>query len=171
MQRIAPVSNVVAPIVAALLIASLSGCHWLNKKNDLYTQSSEARPLEVPPDLDRPSADHAMEVPTVGRSVTESATVAARSTATSTGFAVAGDRDAVFAKVGEVLAATSGVRIASKAEILGTYDVDYQDAKFLVRVSKTGGGLYVSAVDPRGLPPPGDAAAKLIAILQATVAP
>jgi hypothetical protein len=45
------------------------------------------------------------------------------------------------------------------------------DAKFLVRVTKAGDGSYVSAVDPRGLPPSGDAAGKLIAALKAAIAP
>ena len=56
-------------------------------------------------------------------------------------------------------------------EILGTYDVDYMGAKFLVRVTKAGDGTYVSAVDPRGLPPSGEAAGKLIGLLKAAIAP
>jgi uncharacterized lipoprotein len=159
-----------APLVAVLLATGLSGCHWFKKKNELYTQSAEARPLEVPPDLDRPAADKAMALPSAGTSVTASG-VAARPAAAALGFTVAGERDAVFAKVGEVLAATSGVQIASKAEILGTYDVDYMDTKFLVRVTRAGDGAYVSAVDPRGLAPTGEAAGKLIAALKAAIAP
>src|SRR3546814_20197208 len=54
----------------------------------------------------------------------------------NTGFTVAGERDAVFDRIGEVLAATDGVTIASKAQILGTYDVDYEGSKFLLRVTK-----------------------------------
>ncbi|QNN46376.1 hypothetical protein H9L17_14595 [Thermomonas brevis] len=157
-----------APLVAVLLATGLSGCHWFKKKNELYTQSAEARPLEVPPDLDRPAADKAMALPSAGSSVTASGAAAKPA---ALGFTAAGERDAVFAKVGEVLAATSGVQIASKAEILGTYDVDYMDAKFLVRVTKAGDGSYVSAVDPRGLPPSGEAAGKLIAALKAAIAP
>lgn len=158
-----------APLVAVLLATSLSGCHWFKKKNELYTQSAEARPLEVPPDLDRPAADKAMALPTVGTSVTASS--ATRPTVAALGFSAAGERDAVFAKVGDALAAIPDVKIASKAQILGTYDVDYMDAKFLVRVTKAGDGSYVSAVDPRGLPPSGDAAGKLIATLKAAIAP
>ncbi|MDE2407299.1 MAG: hypothetical protein KGL91_05490 [Xanthomonadaceae bacterium] len=150
-------------------MSSVTGCHWFKKKSDLYTQSAEARPLEVPPDLDRPSVERAMNLPetSAGKVVTASAQPAANPTS----FAVVGERDAVFAKLGEVLAATSGVRIASKAEILGTYDVDYQDSKFLVRVTKAGDKLYVAAVDPRGLPPSGEAAGKLIVLLKAALVP
>lgn len=158
-----------APLVAVLLATGLSGCHWFKKKNELYTQSAEARPLEVPPDLDRPAADKAMALPTVGTSVTASS--AAKPAIAALGFSASGERDAVFAKVGDALAAIPDVKIASKAQILGTYDVDYMDAKFLVRVTKAGDGSYVSAVDPRGLPPSGDAAGKLIATLKAAIAP
>lgn len=162
-------SKVAAPLVAVLLVTGLSGCHWFKKKNELYTQSAENRPLEVPPDLDRPAADKAMALPATASAGAASAATARPQAAT--GFAVPADRDAVFAKVGEALAATPGVQIASKAEILGTYDVDYMDSKFLVRVTKAGDGAFVSAVDPRGLPPSGEAAGKLIAALKAAIAP
>jgi len=169
MYRTSHVYKVAAPLAAVLLMSSVTGCHWFKKKSDLYTQSAEARPLEVPPDLDRPSVERAMNLPetSAGKVVTASAQPAANPTS----FAVVGERDAVFAKLGEVLAATSGVRIASKAEILGTYDVDYQDSKFLVRVTKAGDKLYVAAVDPRGLPPSGEAAGKLIVLLKAALVP
>ena len=71
-------ASTAAPLVAILLATSLSGCHWFKKKNELYTQSGESRPLEVPPDLDRPAADRAMALPTVGSSVTASGAQAAR---------------------------------------------------------------------------------------------
>ena len=83
------------------------------------------------------------------------------------GFTVAGDRDGVFTKVGAALTATDGVTVASKAQLLGTYDVSYQGASFLIRVSKVASGVYVSAVDPRGMPASNDAAIKLIAALKA----
>ena len=61
------------------------------------------------------------------------------------------------------------VTIASKAQLLGTYDVSYHGADFLVRVTKVDAGVYVSAVDPRGMPASGDAATQLIAALKAAV--
>lgn len=165
MHRFARATRTLAPLAAGFLILGLSGCHWFGKSGDLYTQSPESRPLEVPPDLDRPSADRAMALPNVGTasSVTASGVPV---TATPIGFNVAADRDTVFGKIGDALATVPGVRIASKAEILGTYDVDYMDSKFLVRVTRAGSGTWVSAVDPRGLPPTGEAAGKLIATLK-----
>jgi uncharacterized lipoprotein len=166
------VSPIAAPLAVALLVAGLSGCSLFGKKNELYTQSAESRPLEVPPDLDRPSADKAMSLPVAGGSVSASGmNNAGGSSAAPIGFNAAGDRDMLFGKVGEVLAATAGVTIANKAQILGTYDVDYMEAKFLVRVTKAGDGVYISAVDPRGLPPVGEAPVKLIGALKAAIAP
>lgn len=168
MHRIARASRTLAPLAAALLVVSLSGCRWFSKEGNLYTQSPESRPLEVPPDLDRPAADRAMALPAPASASTTMASGAAPAAA-PLGFNVAADRDSVFARVGDALAAVPGVRIASKAEILGTYDVDYMDTKFLVRVSRAGSGTWVSAVAPRGLPPTGEAAGKLIATLKSAL--
>ena len=172
MSRSPQVSRLATALAAVVLVASVSGCSMFGKKDELYTQSGETRPLEVPPDLDRPSADRAMALPSAGGSVSASGmNNAGGSTAAPVGFNASGDRDAIFAKVGEVLAATSGVTVVSRAQILGTYDVDYMGAKFLVRVTKVGDGAYVSAVDPRGLPPTGEAPVKLIAALKAAISP
>ena len=75
----------------------------------------------------------------------------------------------MFAKVGDALAATEGVTIASKAQLLGTYDVNYAGSNFLVRVTKVESGVYVSAVDPRGMPATHEAATKLVAALKAAL--
>jgi uncharacterized lipoprotein len=159
-------------LAAATLVIGVSGCSMFGKKSELYTKSGESRPLEVPPDLDRPSADRAMALPDASGSVSASGmNNAGGSTAAPIGFNATGERDAIFAKVGEVLAATQGVTIASKAQILGTYDVGYMGSNFLVRVTEVGNGAYVSAVDPRGLPPTGDAPMKLVAALKSAIAP
>ena len=157
-----------ALIVAAIAVSVLgaTGCKWFRKGRELYAQSPESRPLEVPPDLDRPDTSGAMAVPESG-SVTRSAMPATG--AQPNGFPVAGERDAVFNRVGEVLAATQGLTVVNRAQLLGTFDVDYGDAKFLVRVTKTDTGAYVSAVDPRGLPAAGDPPARLIAALKAAL--
>lgn len=172
-MRLSPRLNRMALALAmAALATGVGGCKMFGKKSELYTQSVESRPLEVPPDLDRPSADRAMTLPASGGSVSASTmNNAGAGSAAPIGFNAAGDRDAIFAKVGEVLAATSGVTVVNRAQILGTYDVDYMGAKFLVRVTKVGDGAYVSAVDPRGLPPTGDAPVKLIAAIKAAIAP
>ena len=87
----------------------------------------------------------------------------------STGFTAAGSRDEVFNKVGEALAAIDGVNVASRAQLLGAFDVNYGGSNFLVRISAVEAGAYVSAVDPRGLPATGEAPAKVIAALKAAI--
>ena len=152
--------------VAALAVAVLgaSGCSWFRKTDKLYAQSPETRPLEVPPDLDLPRTDTAVNVPS------QAATNAVASGQASGGFTLAVARDDAFAKVGEALAAVQGVNIANRAQALGVYDVNYEGANFLVRVAGTEQGSYVSAVDPRGLPATGDAPKKLIDALRSALA-
>ena len=151
--------------VATLALVAASGCHWFHKPNKAYRGSLESRPLEVPPDLDRPNTEGAMAPPDTTRSVMRSA-VGASAAASASGFTVPGERAAVFAKVGEALAGIQGVTIASKAELLGAYDVNYEGTDFLVRVTAVTGGVYVSAIDPRGTPATGEAPVKLIAALK-----
>ena len=152
-----------------VVVTATSGCHWFGKRGNPYQQEASTRPLEVPPDFDRPNTEGAMQVPAApAQSVTRSSMAPAAQPAqdTANGFTIAGDRDDIFNKVGTALLATEGVTIASKAQLLGTYDVNYQGADFLVRVTKVDAGVYVSAVDPRGMPASGDAATKLIAMLK-----
>ena len=90
-------------------------------------------------------------------------------TASTAGFNMAGSRDEAFARVDTALAGIEGVSVASRAKLLGVFDVNYQDVNFLVRVSEVEAGAYVSAVDPRGMPASGEAPAQLIAQLQAAL--
>jgi uncharacterized lipoprotein len=155
-------------IASALLVGLLGGCSWFHKDSKLYTETP--RPLEVPPDLDKPSVDAAMKMPT-----TASANAAAPSAATLAGaaaplgFTVPGERDAIFATIGDELGKVEGLNVASRAQLLGAYDVNYKGADFLVRVTKVDAGVYVSAVDPRGMPATGEAPTTLIATLKAAM--
>lgn len=154
-------------LVLSAVLAS-SGCSWFRKDNKLYAGEPTSRPLEVPPDLDLPRTDGAVVVP--GGSVTASATASAAPAAgVSNGFTVSGTRDDVFTKVGEALGKIEGVSIASRAQLLGVYDVAYEGSNFLVRVSAVDAGVYVSAVDPRGQPVTGAAPVKAIAALKSAL--
>ncbi len=146
----------------AIAVLGVSGCKWFRKGNPDYALSAETRPLEVPPDLNLPNTAGAMKLPAVGTAPTASQTAAA----SATGFNVPGTREDVFAKVGDALGGIEGLTIASKAQLLGSYDVAYEGSNFLVRVVGVEAGAYVSAVDPRGLPAAGSAP-KLIAALKA----
>jgi uncharacterized lipoprotein len=157
-------SSLVRPLALVLLAVSVAGCSWFKKgaKGD-YALAPEARPLEVPPDLNVPNTSGAMQVPNVGPASSSSGA----GTAAAGGFIVAGSRDDAFTRVGEALGGIEGATIASRAQLLGTYDVSYEGASFLVRVSAVDAGAYVSAVDPRGLPATSPAAVKLLAALKA----
>lgn len=146
----------------AIAVLGVSGCKWFRKGNPDYALSAETRPLEVPPDLNLPNTAGAMKLPAVGTAPSASQTAVA----SATGFNVPGTREEVFAKVGDALGGIEGLTIASKAQLLGSYDVAYEGSNFLVRVVGVEAGAYVSAVDPRGLPAAGSAP-KLIAALKA----
>lgn len=157
-----PASRFVLVSITLAVMVAVSGCSWFRRENKLYTQDAASRPLEVPPDLDQPRTDAAVVVP-------DAAQANAPATSSATGFTVAGSRDEVFPKVGDALATIEGLNIASRAQLLGAYDVSYQGSNFLVRVSAAEAGAYVSAVDPRGMPATGEAATQVIAALKAAL--
>ena len=162
MRSTSPFLRPLAFAVLAIAVLGVSGCKWFKKGNPDYALSAEARPLEVPPDLNLPDTAGAMKLPPAAGQVSEQA----GAVASATGFNVAGPRDEVFAKIGAALDGTDGVTIANRSQLLGTYDVTYEDSNFLVRAVAVEAGTYVSAIDPRGLPATGSAP-KLIAALKA----
>ncbi len=161
-----PLSRPLALAVLAVAVAGVSGCKWFSKgaRGD-YALAPEARPLEVPPDLNLPSTAGAMQVPQAASGQPAAAGTAAPA-ASSPGFTLAGSREEAFAKVGQALEGIEGAAIASRAQLLGTYDVSYQGGNFLIRVVAVEAGAYVSAVDPRGLPATGEAATRLMGELR-----
>jgi len=129
------------------------------------------RPLEVPPDLNLPATTGDNKVPTLASATKPAAPAAAAPAVGITGFTIAGGKEEAFAKVGTALEGVEGVTIASRAQLLGSYDVAYEGSNFLVRVVAVDAGAYISAVDPRGLPATAAAPVKLIAALKAKLAP
>ncbi len=156
-----------AALALAFVALGTTGCKWFGKTNQMYAQSPEARPLEVPPDLDAPRVDSAMALPPAQpQSVTRSTMSPASSAAAATSFVVAGNRDEIYGRIGQVLAGVEGVNVTNRAQLLGAYDVDYGGSTFLVRAVQAEGGVQVSAVDARGLPAAGEAPAALVARLR-----
>ena len=162
MRSTSPFLRPLAFAALAIAVLGVSGCKWFKKGNPDYALSAEARPLEVPPDLNLPNTAGAMKLPPAAGQVSEQP----GAVASATGFNVAGARDEVFAKLGTALDGTDGVTVANRSQLLGTYDVSYESSNFLVRVVAVEAGTYVSAIDPRGLPATGSAP-KLIAALKA----
>jgi len=168
---IAPFKPLLAAFVALAVLGTAS-CSWFRKDAEVYRMSAESRPLEVPPDLDRPDTSAAMTpTPSAPQSVLRSQVGAApaASAPAGIGFAAAGTREQVYARVGAALESIEGVTIASRAELLGSYDVRYRGSDFLIRVTPAQDGSYVSAVDPRGVPATGEAPVALVAALRAAL--
>lgn len=156
-------SRTAAAALLAVAAFGSAGCHWFHRgETDAYRNSPESRPLEVPPDLDQPDTSSAMGVPSAAGSTMRSQ-VGAQSAG---GFTVPGQRDAVFAKVGDALAAIPGVTIATRAPLLGSYDVNYEGSDFLVRLVQNGDNVQLSAVDPRGVAATGPSQQKLLAAIK-----
>ncbi|SNY59439.1 hypothetical protein [Stenotrophomonas sp. CC120223-11] len=170
-QSVSTVRVLSYALLAVAVAAGTTGCFKRGVKGD-YALAPEMRPLEVPPDLNLPTTTGDNKVPTLA-SATKPAAPAAAAAAPAvgnTGFTIAGGKDEAFAKVGTALEGVEGVTIASRAQLLGSYDVAYEGSNFLVRVVAVDAGAYISAVDPRGLPATAEAPVKLIAALKAKLA-
>ena len=159
--RIARVMGTLA--VACTLAMGLSACGRSAIKED-FAKAPDQRPLEIPPALEAaaPAAPASSSA-----TASQVARPAVQPAAANAGFTLAGERDAVYARVGQLLESMDGLEIASRAQLLGSYDVAYQGSNFLVRVVAVEAGVYVSAVDPRGLPATGAAPDAVLAQLKA----
>ncbi|MGA6180073.1 hypothetical protein ACPEH1_03015 [Stenotrophomonas sp. NPDC077421] len=158
-------------ILATATLVGTTGCFKRGAKGD-YALAPEVRPLEIPPDLTVPSITGGAQVPALASQAVKPAPAAsAQAPANNAGFTVAGSKEDVFARLGTALESVDGVKIASKAQLLGSYDVAYEGSDFLVRVVAVDAGAYISAVDPRGLPATGAAPVKLLGELKAKLAP
>lgn len=154
-------------ILATATLAGVTGCKR-GVKGD-YALAPEVRPLEIPPDLNAPGASPAAQVPVLASQANKPAP--SQAPANNAGFTIPGTKDEVFGKVGTALESVEGVKIASKAQLLGSYDVAFEGSDFLIRVVAVEAGAYISAVDPRGLPATGAAPTKLLGELKAKLAP
>ncbi len=157
-------------LLGVVTAVATSGCFFKRGARGDYALAPEARPLEVPPDLNLPNTAGSAPIPALASAAKPAPASAATVASSQSGFTVRGGRDEVFGKVGDALAGVEGLTIASRAQLLGSYDVAYEGSNFLVRVVAVDAGAYVSAVDPRGMPATDAAATKLIAALKATLA-
>jgi len=160
-------------LLAVAVAAGTTGCFKRGAKGD-YALAPEMRPLEVPPDLNVPAGAGGNQVPALSSATKPAApaapAAAAAPAAGNSGFTIPGSKEEAFGKVGTALEGVEGVTIASRAQLLGSYDVAYEGSNFLVRVVAVDAGAYISAVDPRGMPATAEAPVKLIAALKAKLA-
>ncbi len=157
--------------VLAAFVLGASGCSWIRGKS-FYENASEGRALEVPPDLDTPRADPAMAIPdgvAAARPAASAGAAAAASTppiVASGPFPVGDSVESTWRRLGIALERTAGVEIVERAQILSAYNVRFDGAEFLIRVSRDGEQSRVSAVDAAGKEVTGGAAGTLLAALR-----
>ena len=173
-QSVSTVRVLSYALLAVAVAAGTTGCFKRGAKGD-YALAPEMRPLEVPPDLNVPAGAGGNQVPALSSATKPAApaapAAAAAPAAGNSGFTIPGSKEEAFGKVGTALEGVEGVTIASRAQLLGSYDVAYEGSNFLVRVVAVDAGAYISAVDPRGMPATAEAPVKLIAALKAKLAP
>lgn len=171
-MRISPMRALTCALLA-LSILGAGGCSWLRGKT-VYENASEGRALEIPPDLNAPRVDPAMAIPAVAGSPSGSAPAPARTgssapatTIVSSGaFPVSDTVESTWRRLGIALERTGGVEILERAQVLSAYNVRYDGQDFLVRVSRSGDGSRVGAVDGDGREVTGGAAGRLLAALR-----
>lgn len=160
-------------IIAVSLLAT-SGCGWFRSKKDPYKNAAENRPLEIPPDLDRPRVDPAMQIPPVA-SRTPSAPASAgasisavpQALASEGQFVLADALDSAWRRVGLALERMDGVTVGTRSEALGTTEVAYKGQTFLIRLRAQNQSTEVSAVSTDGRSLQGGPAAELLGLLKA----
>ena len=169
-----------ATTLAAALLAT-SGCSVFHRPdgsirflphrhNSDYSKSRENRPLEVPPDLDTPATDPSMQIPsTRGAGVPAAASTIAPDSGNPS-FTVADTAEASWARLGRALERIDGVSITQRAQLLGSYEVQYKGATILLRASPEGAqSTRVDAVGADGRPIRSAQAIELLGVLHSRI--
>ena len=131
--------------LAIALVTGVGGCRWFKNKSD-YAASREDRPLEVPPDLDRPDTSASTALPALASGTANSPSILRAADVLVSGSPAA----ALYPKIGAALEGISGVTINGRAEALSSYDVSYQGQNFLIRAQDSQGGSRLMALSADG---------------------
>ena len=166
-------------LIGALAVALLTqgGCAWTRAKLGMdakYQETRHNQPLEVPPGLDMPSTAGALTVPEVSASAAAAATSetvpsagVAPSVAGIDGFTMADTVDSAWRRLGIALGKIEGVSIGERAQLLNSYEVNYQGSTMLIRAEASGDQTRVVALGADGQPLTSGPAAQLLSLLKA----
>ncbi len=166
-----------ATALAAALLASTS-CSMLHRKDGSvrflphhksadYAKSQENRPLEVPPDLDTPATDPAMQIPSVNGRAANIGYVQSAAGSTGPAFSVADTVAGTWERLGRALDRIDGVTITQRAQLLNGYDVQYKGATMLLRANSSGAqSTQVDTVGADGKPVRTPEAVELLNLLR-----
>lgn len=141
------------------LLSLLAGCGWWRPKTG-YELAPEARPLEIPPDLDAPPVDPALSIPE------PAPRAASRPVVPAASFLIADSREGAMRRLGLALQRIEGVEVRGKADALGAYNVRFEGEVFLVRVVEVADGMRIEAVGGNGAVLNGGSAGKLLGLLR-----
>lgn len=147
---------ILGAVVFALL--SMPACSWMRGKTG-YELSPEARPLEIPPEMNAPRSDTGLQVPQVGGSTPQAA-------APSQAFTLADSAAGAYERVGIALGRIDGVSINERSQLLTVYTVSYEGETFLIRISPEGENARVAAASTEGRELSSGAGAKLLGLLR-----
>ena len=168
-------------IATALLAASgcsmfhhKDGGSWFHRHNQDYQKSQENRPLEVPPDLDTPATDPSMQIPAARgtSSGVDNAPPAANAMMPASSdptFTVGDTMAGTWDRMGRALERIDGVTVTQRAQVLGTYEVQYKGATMLLRAAAEGAATRVDAVGPQGRSIRTPEAIELLGLLRARI--
>ena len=170
-----------AALASALAVAMLSssGCHWFHRGGNAdYQKSEENRPLEIPPDLDKPAIDESMQIPSgnngVARRGVNSVPTAASSiapgstmpTGADASFIVTDTPAGAWTRMGNALGHIDGVTITQRAQLLNSYEVQYKGVTFLLRANAEGVATRITAIGANGQGLHSAAANELLGLLR-----
>lgn len=150
----------VRPLPLCLLTVAIAttGCSWFRGDKSEYLESTQARPLEVPPDLVLPNNAGALQVPAAPESAAAPSEVA--------GFLLADSVDGAFRRVGIALARIDGVSATKPVQALSSHEVQFRGSDFLIRIEPADAQAKISAVTPDGAAVSTGAAAELLSALR-----
>ena len=127
-------------ILVLLSASTLGGCSWFHHRNDYYAKAAEARPLDVPPDLDTPVTSNELIVPSASASsATASSTsiappaanvaaggsaIGSSTTLTGDGLHVADSPEHTWQRVGLALERAQVGTISARDESSRSYTVE-----------------------------------------------
>lgn len=152
---------ILGAVVFALL--SMPACGWMRSKTG-YELSPEARPLEIPPEMNAPRSDLGLQVPQVASSPQGAS--GSQAVAPSQAFTLADSAAGAYQRVGIALDRIEGVSINERSQLLTVYTVSYEGETFMIRISPEGENARVAAASTEGRELSSGAAAKLLGLLR-----
>lgn len=143
------------------LIGSLTiACSWFKPRPE-FEGVETAKPLVIPPDLNKPYDRDALIIPSkslIGAN--------AKSNDAVTSFLVKDNVDSVWKRMGGVLPTIEGVEVVNTVASIKSYEVRYGAETFLINIQTSGSQTQVRALAPDGSISKSNVAGQLLAQLK-----